>query len=79
MLEGMLLSARRAGLEFHDNIGLDETEEGFEVKVLLQAPIPKAVWPALKEYIETYALLADWRLRNVRHNARTLTFTASRA
>lgn len=79
LLGKMLASARRAGLEFHDDVGLDEVEDGFEVKVLLLAPIPKNGWTALQGVITGHAALSGWRVSRLRHTARTLTFTASRA
>lgn len=78
-LEALLASLLRAGLEFDPNIGLDEEEYGFEVKVQLLQPIPQKGWQHLREYIPTYSLVCGWQVTELRHTARVLTFTASRA
>lgn len=78
-LEALLPSLGRAGLEFSEDIGLDEDEEDYEVTVRLRAPIPQAGWEALREYITTYSFLCGWRVENLRHTGAKLIFTASRA
>lgn len=77
-LEHLMTSVARAGLEFDWDIGLDEEEGRFDVKVRLLAPIAKEGWPALQHYITTYSLVAGWRVKQLRQTARWLTFTASK-
>lgn len=79
LLQTALGSARRAGLEFLDDVGLDEVDDGFEVKVLLLGPIPQAGWPALQGLLQEHALQAGWQFSKLRYTARMLMFTASRA
>lgn len=78
-LEGLLASLGRAGLEYGNDIGLDETAEGYEVTVRLSAPIPKEGWEPLKEYIPSYSIRAGWFVEDLRQTKRVLTFKASKA
>lgn len=53
----LLASLRRAGLEFHDEVGLDEDgEKGtFEVTVRLRGPVPPAGVRPLSSYVRGLA------------------------
>lgn len=78
-LEAMLDSLGRAGLEHGDFIGVEETARGISVKVTLRAPVPKADWPLLRNYISSYSIRAGWLVEDLRQRGCALTFAASRA
>lgn len=79
-LERLLSTLVRGGLEVHENVGLDEDDNGgYSVKVKLMSPIPKGGWDPLKEYVKEYSLRTGWRVYKIRQEGLWLILAASRA
>ncbi len=76
LLNQLLPSLMRAGLEIEENIGLVEKDKEHTVKARLKSPIPEDGWEPLKQYMGWYSLLSGWRVSNIRRTAKYLTFTA---
>lgn len=79
-LENMIASLARGGLSVHENVLLDEPEDGpYNVELHLRQPVPKEGWPSFRNYVQQYALVSGWRVEKLRQSKSKLTFQASRA
>lgn len=79
-LQHLLSSLRRGGLEFHDDIKLDELPEGgHSIRLQLISPVPKEAWGNFKSYVLQYSYVEGWKVEQLRQTTRplTLTFRAS--